>query len=179
LPTRTSNFGVKILKTLHPDRATVRVLRICSQTLLIGMLASGCSTRTHFGLLSANGDHLALKRLGEKSALRLTDDGKPQMLDQLIGCVVEVEGSRHLLSFHVERWRVIDAGDGSIPHIGVVVRFGENQVAVVDEQTGRLIRIHPDDSRPLSGQIGAYVLVMGYQVAPDTIRVTGFRSLTK
>ena len=180
LPTRTRNFGVKILKTLLPDRATHRVLALFLKTLLMVSCVTGCSTRTHSGLLSANGDQLTLTRPGEKRVLRLTDEGEPKMLHQLNGCVVEVEGSRQLSSFRVERWRVMDAGDGSMPYVGVLMRFGaQGQVAIADAQTGRLVRIHPDDSPPLNGQIGEFVLVMGYLVGPDTIRVVGFRSLTR
>ncbi len=179
MPTRTGDYGVKILKTLLSDQEIRPFLHMPLAMLLVAALSTGCTVTKHAGLLNGEPDALTLQRPGEKRALTIKDSATPAVMDQLLGCVLEVEGKRKIDAFHVSRWRVLDAGDGSMPYVGVLSRFSAGgQVAVADQQTGRLIKIHPDDSLRFSDHIGQLVLVMGYQVGADTIRVVGFRRLT-
>ena len=166
------------MKTL-PDKTPMCPVStgwLVTVSLLAGL--SGCGLHREAGLLESDGAHLELRRSEGARSLNLVDAGKPAVMHALTGCIVEVEGRRRPLGFRVERWRVLDAGDGSMPYVGVLRRHGV-QLAIADEQTGRLVKLSKDSSDAYREHVGRWVLIMGYQVAEDTVRVVGFRALTE
>ena len=97
------------------------------------------------------------------------------IVGQLDGCILEVEGTRFFRSVFVSSWSVLDAGDGSSPYIGRLIRRGI-QWSMQDKNTKGIILMEgiSDIIEPKEGMI---VMVGGYVIAPQKVRVVHARVL--
>jgi hypothetical protein len=113
---------------------------------------------------------------GHTWRLRLTEEAWP--LRSLDGCTVQVEGRRWLRSFVVASWQVLDAGDGSAPFVGEVHRIGVN-LMIEDRNSGMALILDEQGAENLSALEGHVVMVRGYIVGPQALRVVGYRVLAE
>lgn len=106
--------------------------------------------------------------------LRLVEDGLA--LRALDGCTVQVEGRGIARSFLVSAWQVLDAGDGSAPFVGEVHRLGVN-LLIDDKNSGMEIILDEAGFRDLALLEGRLVMLRGYIIGPQTLRVVSYRVL--
>ena len=90
------------------------------------------------------------------------------------GCILQVHGFGGNRWMVVQRYEVMDAGDGSAPFMGVVERRGV-QYFLNDERSGALLRLHSDLN--LTQYEGMSILVVGYIAGPHDLRVVSLRTI--
>lgn len=95
-------------------------------------------------------------------------------LRQLTGCGAKVDGVRFGRHIWVTEWHITDAGDGSEPFIGTIVRHGMKFV-LQDINTGHKIEILTDED--LSPYVDQQILVTGIVVGPHQVRMMTFKPL--
>lgn len=102
--------------------------------------------------------------------------GDARALKSLGGCGVELEGLRVGKRLSVVDWRVTAAPDGSAPFVGPLIRHGSNLV-IEDRTTNGLIVLEAKSSDQMDASVGDLVMVMGFVVGPQVIRVVAWRVL--
>ena len=100
--------------------------------------------------------------------------GEARALESLAGCGVELQGRRTGRRLSVRDWRVIAAPDGSEPFIGPLIRHGSNLV-IEDRNTKGLIVLEPKSAADMADVVGDMVMVMGFVVGPQVIRVVAWQ----
>jgi hypothetical protein len=141
---------------------------------MAAVLACAWSAR-RTGLVEAEGGAVRLVA-AEGQRFRLGERGEGRALGQLDGCLVQVEGPRLFRWLGVRSWRVLDAGDGSIPYVGLLRRLGGNWV-LDDRSTGRPLVLEASGLETFAAWEGQLVLVSGMVVGAQTLRVRTLRSL--
>jgi len=143
-------------------------------------LISGC-VATHRGLValeSGVGGEPAGPRLetldGRSFALRSTE--QMELLRSLGGCTVEVEGPVMARSILVQQWSVLDAGDGSVPYVGLLRQHGSNMV-IDDRGSGMPLVLNDTSAARLGRYVGKVVMISGYVVGAQLLHVVNFRVL--
>lgn len=109
---------------------------------------------------------------GKTYILHAGDDS--QYLEHLSGCGATVSGSRLARHLWLTKWHITDAGDGSEPFLGIIVRQGL-KVILRDINTGQELELlEADDLFQLDGKP---VLVTGIVVGAHQIRLVEYRVL--
>ncbi len=111
---------------------------------------------------------------GKQWDLGLTGDAKA--LESLAGCGVELEGRKAAGRLSVKDWRVTAAPDGSEPFIGPLIRRGSNLI-IEDRTTKGLIVLEHRSSVEMAEVVGDMVMVMGFVVGPQVVRVVAWQVL--
>jgi len=145
-------------------------------TPFLVFLALGCSAKeARTGLLLEDkGRLLLVEPSGDQSTLALSGDSLA--LESALGCTARVEGQHGLRRFRVGSWSITDSGYGTIPTVGVLSKVG-NAWYVRNRSDGLLVELVEASMGGLSGHVGDLVLVDGYQVAPQLVKVVSYRVL--
>ena len=109
---------------------------------------------------------------------RLVLDEDVRAVRSLAGCTVSLTGARFGPFVVVRDWRVTDAGDGSAPYVGPLRDAGA-RLLLEDRNSGMPVFLTPDAPDELRQAIGHLVLVAGYVVGPQEVRVVHFRVLAE
>ena len=107
---------------------------------------------------------------------RLVLEGEASWLLACDGCEVTVEGRRVGRKLWVRDFEIRRASDGSQPYVGVLKRYGA-QLSIDDRTTGQHVFLDPLSATGLLSYEGRPVLVIGFVVGPQTVRVMAFRVL--
>jgi len=97
-------------------------------------------------------------------------------LRHLEGTTVVLDGVRVGPWLRVQDWRVTVASDGSEPYVGQLRNHGSNLV-LEDRNSGMPIVIDAESMAQLAPYAGHLVLVVGFVVGAQQVRVVGFRVL--
>jgi hypothetical protein len=129
-------------------------------------LFGGCSlSSTHKGLIT-NAKMVTVVDLNERKRKIISDDAA--ILQQLDGCIVEIEGPRLGPLMIEQKWRILDAGDGSFPFLGKIEQRGI-QYFIHDHNTQSMFKLEGDlDFSPFADK---NVLVVGFVIGSHNIRV--------
>ncbi|MEC7948049.1 MAG: hypothetical protein VX265_10805 [Myxococcota bacterium] len=140
------------------------------------MLLVACSLHApHTGLVqTGSGDLLMVGEHGERFRIVAREDASP--LQHLEGCTVEVSGPRLGRRIWVDDWKVLDAGDGSMPFVGVLRRDGM-QWSLRDRNSGSTVRLDPASLAGLEVHEGSPVLVIGYVLGAHRVNVVRWKAL--
>jgi hypothetical protein len=97
-------------------------------------------------------------------------------LRQLEGCSVSVTGRglRHRL--WINDWKVLDAGDGSSPFVGVLRQEGLKYV-IRDRNSGSTVYLDPRSMNGLLDHVDDLVLVVGYVQGTHQVSVVSWKAL--
>ena len=129
-------------------------------------ILGGCSlSSTHKGLIT-NAKIVTVVDMNERKRRIISDNSKT--LEQLDGCIVEIEGLRIGNWMIEQEWRILDAGDGSFPFLGKVEQRGI-QFFVHDHNTKSMFKL--DGKQDFSAFIDKEVLVVGFVTGSHSIRV--------
>ena len=140
-------------------------------TLLLGCSLHGART----GLIQTPGDSVELVgETGERFTVVARGASAP--LQHLEGCTVEVIGARLLRRIWADDWKVLDAGDGSMPFVGVLRRDGM-QWTLRDRNSGSTILLDPDSLGGLEAHNGDPVLLVGYVLGAHRVNVVRWKAL--
>jgi hypothetical protein len=107
---------------------------------------------------------------------RLVLEGEARWLLACDGCEVTVEGRRVGGKLWVREFEIRRASDGSQPYVGVLKRHGA-QLSIDDRTTGQHVFLDPASASGLLRYEGRPVLVIGFVVGAQTVRVMAFRLL--
>ena len=113
---------------------------------------------------------------GRRWHLVVTGEAAP--VSRLDGCVVEVSGARLGRRVFVAEWRVLDAGDGSAPYIGVLRRYGSHW-ALDDRASGSTLLLAEPTFADLLTHEGQLVMVVGFVDGAHRVRVVAWRALSE
>jgi hypothetical protein len=145
--------------------------------LILAFLASGCVVHVQArGVLESQGEDLLLLD-AEGGRLRLVGEGAVP-LSALAGCGVELEGVRRGKALRVTDWKVTVAPDGSIPFVGPLRHHGSNLV-LADQNSGGQVVLEAGSAQDLRPFAGGTVLVIGYTVGPQLVRVVAWTVLVE
>lgn len=144
--------------------------------LFLALLAVGCALRgPHRGLVVERAGGVALQRPGgPRDLLVLGPESRPLL--GLEGCGVELTGPRLCRVVFVDGWRVVDGGDGSVPYVGRLRQHGSHLV-LDDRDSGMPVVLDAPGQPALTGEAGRVVLVVGFVVGPQVVRVVEYRVL--
>ena len=133
-------------------------------SLFFGLV--GCSfSSSHKGLVTSS-QMVTVVDVHEKRRRIISDD--TNILQQLDGCIVEVEGIR-FGPWMIERdWRILDAGDGSFPFLGKIEQRGI-QYFIHDHNTQSMFRL--DGDFDFSSVVDKDVLVVGFVIGSHDVQV--------
>ncbi len=142
------------------------------------LLALGCAAHApHTGLLQveAGSERLVLVEAhGREYRVVATEDAAP--LHHLEGCTVQVDAASVGRRLVVRGWKVLDAGDGSAPFVGVLRRDGL-QWKVHDRNSGAIIVLEPETMGALVDHEGDPVLIVGYVLGAHRVNVVAWKAL--
>lgn len=148
-----------------------------ARLLILALLAPGCLVHVQTrGVLESQGEELLLLEAGG-GRLRLVGEGAAP-LSALSGCGVEVDGMRQGRSLRVTDWKVTVAPDGSTPFVGPLRHHGANLV-IADQNSGGLVVLEAESAEDLWPLAGGTVLVIGYVVGPQLVRVVAWTVLVE
>ena len=126
----------------------------------------GCSlSSSHKGLVTSS-QMVTIVDVHEKSRRIISDE--TSILRQLDGCIVEVEGMRLGPWIFEQKWRVLDAGDGSFPFLGKIEQRGV-QYFIHDHNTQSMFRLDGDFN--FSNFVDKNILVVGFVIGSHDIQV--------
>ena len=108
--------------------------------------------------------------------VKLQLDAEASAVRELLGCKVRVEGVSSLGRLRVDRFEVLDAGYGTVPHVGVLQRQGST-LRMHDTNSGALLELVGPLVAEIEHREGATVLVNGVIVGPHQVRVMSYRIL--
>jgi hypothetical protein len=109
-------------------------------------------------------------------SIHLVLEGEARWLLGCDGCEVTVEGPRRGRKLWVRDFEIRRASDGSQPYVGVLKRYGA-RLSIDDRTTGGHVFLDPLSVGGLLRYEGHPVLVIGFVVGAQTIRVMAFRVL--
>lgn len=145
-------------------------------SVALAAASSGCAAKAQYrGLVDAAGSRVQLVEASGRSWMLSTGEDAPLFAD-LGGCRMTVEGPRRGRTVVVRAWAVTDAGDGSAPYIGTLVREGLRW-SVQDRQTGATLFLEEGSLGDLQDHIGRTVLIAGYVTGTNTVNVVRWRLL--
>ena len=145
-------------------------------TFLFALLMTGCGTPgPRSGLLLSENDRVLLvENTGRTSRLKLAGDAVA--LSQALGCRVEVSGSTFGRQFIVNRWKITDSGYGSEPFVGELL-FTGSAWRIRDRNSQTLVELLVESMGTLRQHEGDLVLVDGFVLGPNLVKVVSFRIL--
>jgi hypothetical protein len=126
--------------------------------------------------VSGDGDGVIVLTELEGRTTRLIVEGEGTWLAGCDGCEVTVTGPARFGKLRVREFEVRRANDGSQPYVGILTRRGA-QLVIDDRTTGQPILLDPGSASGLLPYEGRPVLVIGFVVGAQTIRVMAFRVL--
>lgn len=145
------------------------------ELLTIALLLTGACTVHRRGLVSSEGDRVLLTTAtGRRLCLLTPADAAP--IRKLQGCQVEVEGPKVGCKLIVHDWRVIDGGDGAMPYVGVLWRYGGRWM-MLDRDSGSRVFFAIDEGDPLTRLQGHVVMVTGFVTGPSIVQPVSWRDL--
>jgi len=112
----------------------------------------------------------------EGGSMRLVLEGDARWLLGCDGCEVTVGGPRRGGKLWVRDFEIRRASDGSQPYVGILKRYGA-QLSIDDRTTGQHVFLDPFSVAGLLPYKKHPVLVIGYVVGAQTVRVMAFRVL--
>lgn len=140
---------------------------------LLGLVVSGCATtgRITTGLLALRGvDHdLVLAQADTDLGLAGRSEIIAQ-LDRLVDARVRVAGPEHGGVITVRAFEILEAPDGMIPFVGVVV-VDQSGTRLDEESSGTPIYLRGEDLRALRRHHGARIWVTGSVVGGQTVLI--------
>lgn len=145
-------------------------------TFLLAALMTGCGApgpRSGL-LLSEHNQVLLVESTGRTSRLKLTGDAVA--LNEALGCRVEVSGSPLGRRFIVNRWKITDSGYGSEPFVGELL-FTGSAWRIRDRNSQTLVELVVESMGKLREHEGDLVLVDGFVLGPNLVKVVSFRVL--
>lgn len=138
------------------------------------LLLSGC-LHSHRGLLRADAEGLALIEI-EGRRLVVQEEGEGALLRALVGCEVEIEARGGARRLRVASWEVLRGPDGAQPFVGVLA-LGQGSWTLADRSTGQTLSLDLDGDAGLVQHAGQLVMITGYVVGTQRIRVVDWRAL--
>jgi len=127
------------------------------------------------GLVSTQGAGAHLTTPEGREFRLLLDEGA-LAVKALHGCVLQVEGPRFFRLLWVREWAVTDGGDGSIPYVGRLRQHGSNLV-LDDRNSGMPLLLDAPSAEVLASHAGQLLMVVGYVVGMQELRVVEYRVL--
>lgn len=143
---------------------------------MILMLLFACALSAHRTGLVSVADGVARLQESTGRASTLVTRGEGSALLFLDGCIVSVSGPRLGRRLTVTDWEVTDAGDGVAPFVGPLRRYGMQWI-IDDRNTGMPVLLEEASLAGLEAEVGHLVLVSGYVVGAQTVRVVAWRAL--
>ncbi|MBL8614206.1 MAG: hypothetical protein JNM72_01215 [Deltaproteobacteria bacterium] len=156
-----------------------QVLRV---GLALGLLLSGCVKQAKVvGLIDASAPTPVLVDTeGKRYRLGVDAGSDEEQLQQLAGCGVLVEGAVRGRRLEVDRYRVMDAGDGSAPFVGQL-RFERGALVLHDRQGAGALRVLAAEGGPslaeLQGLVGQDVVLIGFVASAQAVVAMRWRAL--
>lgn len=127
---------------------------------------TGCSLSSkHKGLIT-NAKMVTIVDVNERKRKIFSDEAKT--LHQLDGCIVEVDGPRFGPFMIEQKWRILDAGDGSFPFLGKIEQRGI-QYFIHDHNTQSIFKLEGEQN--FSPFVDKKVLIVGFVIGSHDIRV--------
>ena len=111
---------------------------------------------------------------GREFTLRSAEE--MDILRALDGCTLDVSGPVVAGSMVVRDWRVLDAGDGSAPYLGLLRQHGSNLV-IDDRNSGMPLVLDEPSAARLGQHTGGVVMISGYVIGAQLLHVVTFRIL--
>ena len=137
----------------------------------------GCAiSASHSGLIQTDDDHIRLIREDGRS-LQLMSTQTNVDAKHLEGCTLTFTG--HRVGGRVwlgADWRVLDAGDGSMPFVGTLQRDGL-QWRLRDRNSGSVFYLDPDSLGGLEQHADQMVLIVGYILGAHRVNVVRWKAL--
>jgi len=134
--------------------------------LPLSFLFIGCSiSATHKGLIT-NAKMVTIVDVNERTRKIFSDEAK--ILHQLDGCIVEIDGPRFGPFMIEQKWRILDAGDGSFPFLGKIEQRGI-QYFIHDHNTQSMFKLQGEQD--FSSFTDKKVLIVGFVIGSHDIRV--------
>ncbi len=134
--------------------------------LSFSSLFMGCSlSATHKGLIT-DAKMVTIVDINERKRRVFSDDAKT--LHQLDGCIIEVDGPRFGPFMIEQKWRILDAGDGSFPFLGKIEQRGI-QYFIHDHNTQSMFKL--EGEQDFSSFSEKKVLIVGFVIGSHDIRV--------
>ena len=134
--------------------------------LSLSFLFTGCSiSATHKGLIT-NAKMVTIVDVNERTRKIFSDEAKT--LHQLDGCIVEIDGPRFGPFMIEQKWRILDAGDGSFPFLGKIEQRGI-QYFIHDHNTQSMFKLQGEQD--FSSFTDKKVLIVGFVIGSHDIRV--------
>ena len=143
--------------------------------MLLALLLGCHMSAPHTGLLQSAGGRLEM--VGEHgTTYRVVAREGAEPLAHLEGCTVEVTGPRLGRRVWADDWRVLDAGDGSMPYVGILRRDGM-QWTLRDRNSGSTILLDTASLGGLEAHDGDPVLLIGYILGAHRVNVVRWKAL--
>src|SRR5262245_1540645 len=141
---------------------------------LLLVLACGAHTKRS-GMIEVAAESADLRAFNG-GTMHLVLEGDARWLLGCDGCEVTVEGRRSGRKLQVRDFEIRRASDGSQPYVGVLKRYGA-QLSIDDRTTGQHVFLDPPSLGGLLRYEGHPVLVIGFVVGAQTVRVMAYRVL--
>ena len=148
----------------------------------LGLLLGGCAKQVEVvGLIDASAPAPVLVDTeGRRHRLGVDAGTDEAQLQQLAGCGVLVEGYARGRRLEVDRYRVMDAGDGSAPFVGAL-QLDRGALVLHDRQgAGRLRVLAAEGGPPLSelhALVGQDVVLIGFVASAQAVVAMRWRGL--
>ncbi|MCB9744502.1 MAG: hypothetical protein H6741_19695 [Alphaproteobacteria bacterium] len=137
---------------------------------LLLLALAGCAAPLQ-GVVEAGGASTHLTdQDGRRYRLVLNEYSAP--VSHLDRCTVELTGPRVGRVMGVHGWEVLAAADGSAPFVGRIDEHGSN-VLLNDRASGSTFILDGALAEELRAYDGQLVMVIGFVVGPQTLRVMG------
>ena len=150
--------------------------------LALGLLLGGCVKQVEVvGLIDASAPTAVLVDTeGKRHKLRVDAGTDEEQLHQLAGCGVLVEGYARGRRLEVDRYRVMDAGDGSAPFVGAL-RLERGGLVLQDRQGAGALRVLAAEGGPplaeLQALVGQDVVLIGFVASAQAVVAMRWRAL--
>ena len=132
---------------------------------LAGMVQVGPDERAPIHIATADGEQIKIE--GEAAdELRHIPQAVVRVQGQLKGRAPE----RHMA---VERYQIVDAGQGVIPHVGVL-RWDAGRLVLLEGPEGPILELRGPGAKALQRSIGARAWVVGPILGQDQLEVLAY-----
>jgi hypothetical protein len=157
------------------DSSLPGLARVALVAALVATYGGCIATGMRSGVI-ASGSGAVTMQTAEGRTLHLVLDSDARPLRDLGDCRVEVTGLHLGHCVFVKDWRVVDAGDGTVPFVGPLERQGSNLV-LRDRNSGMPVVFDAQSEALLARFTGRVVLVSGFVVGPQVVHVMRYRVL--
>lgn len=135
---------------------------------------SGCAVAMQ-GLVHEHGGSVVLQTPGGDQ-YRLVTLGEASPVAHLDGHLAEIEGRRVFKTITVEDWAVREGLHGMTAWVGELRWLGA-QLSIHDRNSGAVYILDPASNATLGEHVDQIVLVEGYVIGPNEVKVLYFRAL--